>query len=339
MLIVMEASYREEDLREVIRRVEEMGFKAHVLPGAQRTAVGITGNPGALDPQVFEVLPGVKQAIPVSQPYKLTSRDWKPQNSIVPVGGGGFMVGGGIFTVMAGPCAVESEAQTLRIARAVKAAGAHVLRGGAFKPRTSPYLFQGLGEDGLKILAAARAETGLPIVTEVLDQRTLELVARYADIMQVGARNMQNFALLRDLGRLGKPVLLKRGPAATIDEWLMSAEYILAGGNPNVMLCERGIRTFSNHSRNTLDLNAVPVVQKLSHLPVLVDPSHGTGMRDKVAPLARAAAAVGAAGIIIEVHDRPDEAICDGPQAMPPDQFVVLMGELRAIGKALGYKL
>jgi 3-deoxy-7-phosphoheptulonate synthase len=339
MLIVMDAQFKDEDLKGVVKRIEEMGFEAHVMPGAQSTAVGITGNPRSLDPRVFEVLPGVKQAIPVTKPYKQASRDFRAQDTRIPVGKNGLVIGGDAFVVMAGPCAVESEEQTVRIAKAVKAAGAHVLRGGAFKPRTSPYDFQGLGEDGLKILDAARAETGLPIITEILDQRTLELVYSHADILQVGARNMQNFALLKEIGRCDKPVMLKRGLSATIDEWLMSAEYIMAEGNKKVMLCERGIRTFSSHTRNTLDLNAVPVVHKLTHLPVLVDPSHGTGVRTMVAPMARAAAAVGAHGVIIEVHDRPDEALCDGPQALPPDQFAKLVEQLRAMGGVLGYRL
>lgn len=339
MLIVMHSDFTEADLQRVVARIQEMGFKPHVIPGAQSTAVGITGNPGPLDPRAFELLPGVKQAIPVSKSYKLASRDFKHGNTVIRVGPNATEIGGGTFVVMAGPCAVESEEQTLRIAREVARAGAHVLRGGAFKPRTSPYAFQGLGEDGLKILAAARQETGLPIITEALDQRSLELVCEYTDIIQIGARNMQNFGLLRDAGRLRKPVMVKRGLSATIDEWLMSAEYVMAEGNGDVILCERGIRTFSNYTRNTLDLNAVPVVQKLSHLPVLVDPSHGTGLRDKVAPLARAAAAVGANGVLIEVHDRPEEALCDGPQALLPVQFTTLVAELRAMGSVLGYRV
>ncbi|MBI5211404.1 MAG: 3-deoxy-7-phosphoheptulonate synthase [Elusimicrobia bacterium] len=337
MLIVMDAQPRDEDLKGVVSRIESLGFRAHVLPGSLNTAVGITGNPGPLDPGIFEILPGVHHAIPVTEPYKLAGRKWRTADTRIPVGDGKLVVGSNTLVVMAGPCAVESEEQTVRIARAVKAAGAHVLRGGAFKHRTSPYAFQGLGEAGLKILGAARAETGLPVITEVMGPSDVDLVCRYADILQVGARNMQNFGLLREVGRAKKPVMLKRGLSATIDEWLMSAEYILAEGNAAVMLCERGIRTFSNHTRNTLDLNAVPVVQKLSHLPILVDPSHGTGLRDKVVPLARAAAAVGSDGIIVEVHDRPNEALCDGPQALSPEVFADLVKQLKAMGQVLGY--
>lgn len=338
MLILMDGEHTKENLADVVARVEQLGFKAHVIPGANSTAVGVTGNPGPLDPRVFEALPGVKQAIPVTKSYKLAGRDFQHGDTAVEVAPG-VKVGGGRFIVMAGPCAVESREQTLRIARKVKAGGAHILRGGAFKPRTSPYAFQGMGEDGLKILAEARAETGLPVVSEALDPESLQLVYKYADIIQIGARNMQNFALLKEAGKLDKPVLLKRGLSATIDEWLQSAEYLLSEGNRRVMLCERGIRTFSSHTRNTLDLNAVPVAQKLSHLPVLVDPSHGTGIRDKVAPLAKASAAVGAHGVIIEVHDRPAEALCDGPQAMPPEEFAELVAVLKKLGGVLGYAM
>ena len=338
MLILLDADHTKEQLAGVVARVEAFGYKAHVIPGATGTAVGITGNAGPLDPRDFEVLSGVKQAIPVTKSYKLAGRDFKHPDTAVQIVPG-LAVGAGRFIVMAGPCAVESREQTLRIARKVKAAGAHVLRGGAFKPRTSPYAFQGMGEDGLKILAEARAETGLPVVSEALDPESLQLVYKYADVIQIGARNMQNFALLKDAGKLDKPVLLKRGLSATVDEWLQSAEYLLSEGNNRVMLCERGIRTFSSHTRNTLDLNAVPVAQKLSHLPVLVDPSHGTGVRDKVAPLAKASAAVGAHGLIIEVHDRPAEALCDGPQAMPPEEFAALVVTLKKLGGVLGYTM
>ncbi|TBR26228.1 3-deoxy-7-phosphoheptulonate synthase [bacterium] len=338
MLILMDGEHTKANLAEVVARVEQLGFKAHVIPGANSTAVGVTGNPGPLDPRVFEVLPGVKQAIPVTKSYKLAGRDFQHGDSAVEIVPG-LKVGAGRFVVMAGPCAVESREQTLRIARQVKAGGAHVLRGGAFKPRTSPYAFQGMGEEGLKILAEARAETGLPVVSEALDPESLALVYKYADVIQIGARNMQNFALLKEAGKLDKPVLLKRGLSATVDEWLQSAEYLLSEGNKRVILCERGIRTFSSHTRNTLDLNAVPVAQKLSHLPVLVDPSHGTGLRDKVAPLAKASAAVGAHGVIIEVHDRPAEALCDGPQAMPPAEFAALVEVLKKLGGVLGYTM
>ncbi len=339
MLILMKSGFRPEDLEGVVARIEALGLKAHVIPGATSTAVGITGNRGPLSARTFEILPGVKQAIPVTKPYKLASRDFRQLDTVIGVGDGSVQIGNGDFVIIAGPCAVESEDQTIRIARQVARAGAHVLRGGAFKPRTSPYAFQGLGEEGLRILAAARMETGLPVISEALDQAHLDVVARHVDIVQVGARNMQNFALLRDVGRIDKPVMLKRGISATIDEWLMSAEYVLAEGNPNVMLCERGIRTFSNHTRNTLDLSAVPVVQKLSHLPVFVDPSHGTGLRDKVVPLSRAAAAVGACGLMVEVHDRPDEALSDGPQSLFPEQFEALVRDLRGMAPVLGYRL
>ncbi|MEK7746765.1 MAG: 3-deoxy-7-phosphoheptulonate synthase [Elusimicrobiota bacterium] len=339
MLILMQAGHKKEQLDAVVAKIRAMGFKPHVIPGAQSTAVGITGNPGPVEPSHFEVLPGVLQAIAVSKPYKLAGRDFHAKDITVSVGGGKAKIGPGTFTIFAGPCAVESREQTLRIARKVAKAGAHVLRGGAFKPRTSPYAFQGLGEDGLKILAEARAETGLPVCTEALDPDSLALVYKYSDIIQIGARNMQNFSLLREAGKLDKPVLLKRGLSATIEEWLMAAEYIMAEGNKALMLCERGIRTFASHTRNTLDLNAVPVVQKLSPLPVLVDPSHGTGLRDKVRPMARAAAAVGASGLIIEVHDKPEEALCDGPQSLLPDQFTALMKDMRAIGRALGFEV
>ena len=338
MLILLDCDIKKDDLAGVVARVEALGFKAHVIPGANSTAIGVTGNPGPLDPRLFEVLPGVKQAIPVTKSYKLAGRDFSHADTAVDLGRG-VVVGTGRFIVMAGPCAVESREQTLRIARLVKKAGAHVMRGGAFKPRTSPYAFQGLGEEGLKILAEAREETGLPVVSEALDQSSLELVYKYADVVQIGARNMQNFALLKEAGKLDKPVLLKRGLSATVDEWLQSAEYLLSEGNRRVILCERGIRTFSSHTRNTLDLNAVPVVQKLSHLPVMVDPSHGTGLRDKVVPLARASAAVGAHGVIIEAHDRPAEALCDGPQALPPEDFAALVVTLRKLGGVLGYAL
>ncbi|UCF80000.1 MAG: 3-deoxy-7-phosphoheptulonate synthase [Acidobacteriota bacterium] len=337
MLIVMDSMHTDEQLETVVKKIEGMGFKAHVIPGAQNVAVGVTGNPGALDPGEFEILPGVKQALRVTRPYKLPGRDFKRENTVFRVGKASM--GGSQFVVIAGPCAVETEEQTVRIARFVARAGAHWLRGGAYKPRTSPYSFQGLGEEGLKILAAAREETGLPVVTEVLDQRSLEKVVEYADVLQIGTRNMQNFALLREVGEAKKPVMLKRGFSATIDEWLQAAEYLLSGGTSDVFLCERGIRTFSSHTRNTLDLSAVPVVKQLSHLPVIVDPSHGVGARDKVIPMSRAAAAVGAHGIMLDVHDRPEEALCDGPQALLPDQFTLLMRDLRAMSKALGFEL
>ncbi|HEY3174667.1 MAG TPA: 3-deoxy-7-phosphoheptulonate synthase [Candidatus Polarisedimenticolia bacterium] len=337
MLIVMEQGVTEERIRGVVEKIESMGFKAHAIPGSLRTAIGITGNQGPLDPAEFEVLPGVIQAIAVTQPFKLVSREVKHEDTVITAGG--RTIGPGRFVVIAGPCAVESLAQTLAVAHRVKQAGAHFLRGGAFKPRTSPYAFQGLGEEGLKILARAREETGLPVVTEALDTETVDMVAEYADVIQIGARNMQNFSLLKRIGRTRRPVMLKRGMSATIDELLMSAEYIAAEGNYQIFLCERGVRTFSNHTRNTLDLSAVPAVKKLSHLPMFVDPSHGTGKRDKVAPLARAAAAVGADGIMVEVHDQPDRALSDGPQALYPDQFDRLMEDVRAIAGLVGRTL
>jgi 3-deoxy-7-phosphoheptulonate synthase len=314
--------------------VEGLGLKAHAIPGAQRTAIGITGNRGTVDPGAFENLPGVTEVIPVSAPYKLVSRESKRENTVVSVGG--VPIGGERIAVVAGPCAVESEEQALEIGRRVREAGATLYRGGAFKPRTSPYSFQGLGEKGPEILALVRSETGLPIITEVLDTETVDLVAEYADCLQVGARNMQNFSLLKRLGRLRKPVLLKRGMSATIEELLLSAEYLLAEGNYEVILCERGVRTFANHTRNTLDLSAIPYVQRISHLPILVDPSHGTGKRAKVLPLSRAAIAAGADGLLIEVHHEPEHALSDGPQAILPDMFRELMGEMTRLAPVVG---
>jgi 3-deoxy-7-phosphoheptulonate synthase len=337
MLILMNADHTKSQLEGVLEKVRAMKLKPHVIPGAQSVAVGITGNAGALDPTEFTGLPGVKDAVPVTKPYKLSGRDFKHSDTVVRVGN--HTIGGKEFTVIAGPCAVESEEQVLRIAKAVKKAGAHLLRGGAFKPRTSPYAFQGLGVEGLKLLAAAGKETAMPIVTEVLDQRSLDDVAAFADVLQVGARNMQNFALLKDLAKLKKPVMLKRGMSATLDEWLMSAEYLLSEGNSQVFLCERGVRTFSDHARNTLDLNVVPAVKELSHLPIIVDPSHATGVRSRVAPMARAAAAAGAHGLMIEVHDRPKEARCDGAQALPPSDFADLMKDLSRIAPVVGRRV
>ena len=334
MLIVMDAAATAEDVRRVVQTVESLGLAAHPIPGTQRTAIGITGNRGAVEPAAFENLPGVAEVIPVSAPYKLVSREAKKENTVVSVGG--VPVGGKHLAVVAGPCAVESEAQAMETAHIVRSAGAVLYRGGAFKPRTSPYSFQGMGEEGLKILAKVRRETGLPVVTEVLDTETAELVAEHADCLQVGARNMQNFSLLRRLGRLGKPVLLKRGMSATIEELLLCAEYLLAEGNYQVILCERGVRTFADHTRNTLDLSAVPYVQRISHLPILVDPSHGTGKRQKVIPLSRAAVAVGADGLLIEVHPHPEQALSDGPQALLPDMFVELMRQVRQLAPVVG---
>lgn len=334
VLIVMHKGATPQQVEGVVTSVESRGLKAHPIPGAQRTAIGITGNKDALNELAFESLPGVYEVIRVSHAYKLVSREVKPEDTVVHIGG--VAVGGRKLVVVAGPCAVENHAQTLTVAREVKAAGAHLLRGGAFKPRTSPYSFQGLGEEGLKILAQAREETGLPVVTEAVDVESLELVERYADAIQIGARNMQNFSLLKRAGKSRKPVVLKRGMSATLEEFLMSAEYILSEGNYQVVLCERGVRTFSDFSRNTLDLSVVPAVKNLSHLPILVDPSHGTGRREKVAPLSRAAAAVGADGLMIEVHHDPDRALSDGQQSLTPEMFVGLMGEIARIAPIVG---
>ena len=337
MLVVMRQGATPAEVSGVVAAIETRGLRAHTIPGAQRTAIGITGNKGAVEAPVFESLPGVLEVIRVSHAYKLVSREVKPEDSIVDVGG--VKVGGPELVITAGPCAVESREQLLEVARRVKAAGAHLLRGGAYKPRTSPYAFQGLGEEGLKLLAEAREETGLPIVTEAVDLESLDLVERYADAIQIGARNMQNFSLLKRAGQAKKPVVLKRGMSATLEEFLLSAEYVLAEGNYAVILCERGVRTFSDFSRNTLDLSVVPAVKQLSHLPIFVDPSHGTGRRDKVAPLSRAAAAVGADGVMIEVHHDPDRALSDGPQSITPEMFVELMGDLRQIAPVIGRQL
>ncbi|HYN42397.1 MAG TPA: 3-deoxy-7-phosphoheptulonate synthase [Thermoanaerobaculia bacterium] len=337
MLIVMDRSATPADVARVVGTAEGMGLKAHPIPGEQRTAVGITGNRGTVEPAAFEDLPGVLEVIKVSHPYKLVSREFHPEDTVVSIGG--VPVGGTRLVIIAGPCAVESLEQTVTIAREVKARGAHLLRGGAYKPRTSPYAFQGLGEEGLKILAAARQETGLPVVTEALDTSSIDIVAKYADCLQIGARNMQNFELLKAAGRIGKPVLLKRGMSATLEEFLLAAEYVLAGGNPNVVLCERGVRTFSDFTRNTLDLAIVPAVKRLSHLPILVDPSHGTGRRHKVTPMSLASIAAGADGVAVEVHHQPERALSDGPQALTPPMFSELMARLAPIAAAVGRTL
>jgi 3-deoxy-7-phosphoheptulonate synthase len=329
----MRAHAGPEEIEAVCRRIESLGFRPHVMPGAERTAVGITGNHGPVDPGEFEGLPGVAEAIPVSKPYKLVSREVKPDNTVVLIAG--VPVGGPALALCAGPCSVESREQILASARAVKAAGGHLLRGGAYKPRTSPYAFQGLGREGLEYLAEARAETGLGVVTEAVDVETFDLVEEFADCIQIGARNMQNFALLRRAGRARLPVLLKRGMSSTLEEFLMAAEYILSEGNYQVVLCERGVRTFVDHTRNTLDLSVVPAVQRLSHLPIIVDPSHGTGKRDKVHPMALAAVAAGAAGLIVEVHPDPDRALSDGYQSLYPKQFQELADECLAIADLL----
>ncbi|MEA2572080.1 MAG: 3-deoxy-7-phosphoheptulonate synthase [Acidobacteriota bacterium] len=337
MLVVMEAGARPEEIEAVIRHIERIGLRAHAIPGAQRTAIGITGNRGAVDPAVIENFSGVKEVIPVSHSYKLVSREAKPDDSIISVGG--VDVGGNGIVVVGGPCAVETYDQTRTIAERIKRGGGQLFRGGAYKPRTSPYSFQGLEEKGLEILARVREEFDLPIVTEAIDHESLALVDQYADCIQIGARNMQNFSLLKAAGRARKPVLLKRGMSATLDELLLSAEYIMSEGNYNVMLCERGVRTFSDHTRNTVDLSIVPAVKRISHLPILVDPSHGTGKRNKVVPMSRAAIAVGADGVLVEVHHKPEEALSDGPQALLPDTFDQLVREVDAIAHVLGRSL
>jgi len=329
----MRAYASEEDILRVCEKIKSLGFRPHVMPGAERTAIGITGNHGPVDRAEFEDLPGVAEAIRVSKPYKLVSREVKPDNTVVTVAG--VPVGGNSLALCAGPCSVEGREQILEAARAVKAAGAQLLRGGAYKPRTSPYSFQGLGEEGLKYLAEARDETGLGIVTEAIDVETFDLVEHYADCVQIGARNMQNFSLLRRAGRSHRPVLLKRGMSSTLEELLMAAEYVLSEGNYQVILCERGVRTFTDHTRNTLDLSVVPAVQELSHLPIIVDPSHGTGKRDKVHPMALAAIAAGACGLIVEVHPNPDRALSDGYQSLYPDQFQELASDCRALAQLL----
>jgi 3-deoxy-7-phosphoheptulonate synthase len=333
MLVVMKAQASPAEIAVVCERIQILGFRPHIIPGEQRTAVGITGNSGPVDPAEFEHLPGVAEAIRVSKPYKLVSRETKPEDSVVFVNG--VPVGGQELALCGGPCAVESRDQILASARAVKAAGGQLLRGGAYKPRTSPYSFQGLGEEGLRHLAEAREQTGLGIVTEAVDTESIDLVEDYADCIQIGARNMQNFSLLRRAGRAKKPVLLKRGMSSTLEEFLMAAEYILSEGNYNVILCERGVRTFADHSRNTLDLSVVPAVKTLSHLPIIVDPSHGTGKRDKVLPMALASVAAGAAGLIVEMHPAPERALSDGYQSLDPEEFAELAEECRAIAGLL----
>ncbi len=337
MLVVMQSHATEEQVRAVCERIESLGFKAHPIPGSIRTAIGITGNTGAVDIGSLEAMSGVVECIPVSKPYKLVSRDIKQENSVVriPTPLGDVTFGGPAVGIVAGPCAIETCEQTFAVAEAVKKAGARLFRGGAYKPRTSPYSFQGLGEPGLKILASVRDKFGLGIVTEAIDNESLDLVERYADVIQIGARNMQNFSLLKRAGRAKKPILLKRGMSATLDEFLMAAEYIMAEGNYNIILCERGVRTFSDHTRNTLDLSIIPAVQLRSHLPIVVDPSHGTGRRNKVLPLSRAAVAVGADGLLVEVHNDPDRALSDGMQSIVPSEFVQLMAEVNQIAGVL----
>ncbi len=334
MLVLMKSHATDEEIDAVCRKIESMGYKAHPIPGSTRTAIGITGNQGTVEAASIECLSGVGECVPVSKPYKLVSRELKEETTVIDLGNGA-RVGGRELAIIAGPCAVETREQTFAIAGEVAAAGARFFRGGAYKPRTSPYSFQGLAEEGLKILAEVRKEFGLKIVTEAIDVESIELVERYGDVIQIGARNMQNFSLLKRAGRSGLPVLLKRGISATLDELLMAAEYILAEGNYKVMLCERGIRTFADHTRNTLDLSVIPAVQRLSHLPILVDPSHGTGRREKVIPLSRAAIAVGADGLMIEVHNHPEEALSDGNQSIEPSEFRQLMDEVSQIAYVL----
>lgn len=337
MIIVMSPGAGQKQIDDVVRRLKGLGFGIHLSQGVERTIIGAIGDKKVLADVALEAMDGVEKIVPILQPFKLVSREFHPDDSEIPVNG--TAVGGRRLAVMAGPCAVESREQLLEAARVVKAGGAQILRGGAFKPRTSPYSFQGLEEEGLKILAEAREETGLAVVTEVTDPRNVELVSAYADILQVGARNMQNFHLLREVGQCRKPVLLKRGLSATIEEWLMAAEYVMSGGNYQVILCERGIRTFETYTRNTLDLAAVPIVKHLSHLPVIVDPSHGTGKWRWVGPMSRAAIAAGADGLIIEVHPNPSEALSDGPQSLTPERFTDLMADLRAIAGTMGRTL
>jgi len=330
MLVVMQAQATPEQVRAVCEKIESLGYRAHPIPGAQRTAIGITGNQGVVEVSLDD-MPGVQELIRVSKPYKLVSRDIKQENTVIRFPGTGIAIGGRELAVVAGPCAVESPEQAFAVAERVSRQGVHFFRGGAYKPRTSPYSFQGLGEEGLRILADIRERFGMLIVTEAIDNDSIDLVEEYADVIQIGARNMQNFSLLKRAGRSQKPVLLKRGMSATLEEFLMAAEYIMSEGNYNIVLCERGVRTFADHTRNTLDLSLIPAVQRLSHLPILVDPSHGTGKRNKVKPLSRAAVAVSADGLIVEVHNDPDRALSDGMQSLYPDQFDELMAEVRPI--------
>ncbi len=339
MLIVMKAQATEEQVRAVCKKIESFGFRAHSIPGAQRTAIGITGNQGEVETGTFDEMAGVQEVIRVSKPYKLVSRDVKPDNTVIKFAGHSATIGTRDLVIMAGPCGIESREQAFAIAERVARAGAQFFRGGAYKPRTSPYSFQGLGEEGLKIMAEVRDRFGLLIVTEAVDYESLDLVEKYGDMIQIGARNMQNFSLLKRAGRARKPVLLKRGISATLEEFLMAAEYIMSEGNYQVILCERGVRTFADHTRNTLDLSIVPAVQRLSHLPILVDPSHGTGRRDSVLPMARAAVATGCDGILVEVHNHPEKAFSDGPQSIYPDQFARMMDELGQIAPVVGRNL
>lgn len=337
MMVLMKPGATDEDVQGVVEKLQEVGAEAHVSKGEYRTVIGAIGDRDVITEIPFEALPGVEKVIPIMRPYKLVSREFKGEDTVVEVGP--VSIGAGKFIVIAGPCAVESEEQILESAQVAKDTGASILRGGAFKPRTSPYSFQGLGEEGLRMLARAREVTGLPVVSEVMDVRDVALVSRYVDILQIGARNMQNFMLLSEVGLQKKPVMLKRGMSATIEELLMAAEYIVRGGNSNVFLCERGIKTFESATRNTLDLSAVPLIKSLSHLPVIVDPSHATGIRELVAPLTRGALAVGADGVMVEIHPNPSKALCDGPQALRFDDFRKMMEELRPLAKAMDKEL
>lgn len=334
MVIIMRHQATAEDIAGVIQHIESLGFRAHVSCGEERTIIGVIGDERPIDPAHFEVLPGVERAVRILHPFKLASRDFHPDGSVVRIDG--IVIGGQKVVIMAGPCAVESRQQLMETAALVKAAGAHILRGGAFKPRTSPYSFQGLGLKGLELLREARDAFNLPVVTEVMSPQDVPLIAQYADILQVGARNMQNFALLSAVGTVQKPVLLKRGMMSTVEELLMAAEYILSHGNSQVMLCERGIRTFEPSTRNTFDINAIPVLKSLTHLPVIADPSHGTGKWELVTPVARAAVAAGADGLIVEVHPNPAQALSDGAQSLKPDRFAAMMADVRRIAQAIG---
>ncbi|OGC10932.1 3-deoxy-7-phosphoheptulonate synthase [candidate division WOR-1 bacterium RIFOXYA12_FULL_52_29] len=339
MIIIMNKDATEAQVSAVAEKLKNKGFGVHLSKGTERTVIGAIGDKAAIQLETIQMLPGVSEIVPIRKPYKLVSREFKAEDTIIRIGDKLKIGAGEKIAIMAGPCSVEGKEEIMEVAEAVKRGGAAILRGGAFKPRTSPYSFQGMGEEGLKLLAEARKKTGLPIVTEALDTRDVELVARYADIVQIGARNMQNFSLLKEVGKAGKPVLLKRGAGSTIEELLMSAEYVMSEGNREVMLCERGIRTLETYTRNTLDLAAVPVIKKLSHLPVIVDPSHGTGKRDLVGPMAKAAIAAGADGLIIEVHPHPNEALSDGPQSLTPEMFNSLMPELKAVASAVGRRV
>jgi 3-deoxy-7-phosphoheptulonate synthase len=336
MLVVMQAHATEEQIRAVCQKIEVMGYRPHAMPGATRTAIGVTGNRGEVEQGTLGEMPGVQEVIRVSKPYKLVSRDVKEENTVLRFAGTDATIGGKNLAVIAGPCAIESRDQAFAVAERVARAGAQFFRGGAYKPRTSPYTFQGLGEAGLRIMAEIRDRFGMKIITEAIDNESLALVAEYADVIQIGARNMQNFSLLKRAGRAKKPVMVKRGMSATLEEFLMAAEYVMSEGNYQVILCERGVRTFADHTRNTLDLSIVPAVQRLSHLPIVVDPSHGTGKRNKVTPMSRAAVAVGADGLIVEVHNQPDKALSDGAQSLYPEQFEELMVQVRQIAAVVG---